>query len=113
VDEYIDHIDHVAELTGSTDNIGVSTDMSIGTYPDHEQDPWGAPELPGVSRLYGRHVTPDIRSPRRNLNGFSDYAEVTNLIEGLDRRGYKDADIGKFLGGNLLRVFEKVWGRSN
>jgi membrane dipeptidase len=109
VDEYIDHIDHVAQLTGSTDNIGVSTDMSIGTYPDHEQDPWGEPELPGVSRLYGEHVTSDIRSHRRNLDGFSDYAEVTNLIAQLDRRGFREADIGKFLGGNLMRVFEKVW----
>jgi len=90
VDEYIDHIDHV-------------------TYPDHEQDPWGAPELPGVSRLYGQQVTPDIRSHMRNLNGFSDYAEVTNLIGRLDRRGYKVDDIEKFLGGNLLRVFEQVW----
>jgi membrane dipeptidase len=109
VDEYIDHIDHVAQLLGNTDNIGVSTDMSIGTYPDHEHDPWGEPKFPGVSELYGQHVTPDIRSPLRNLNGFSDYAEVVNLIDRLGKRGYKEEDIRKFLGENFLRIFQEVW----
>ena len=31
-----------------------------------------------------------------------------NLIEGLLRRGYDEADIRKILGGNLLRVWEAV-----
>ena len=33
-------------------------------------------------------------------------ADYPNLVEGLQKRGYKDADIRKILGGNLLRV----WG---
>jgi len=109
VDEYIDLIDYVAQKLGSTDHIGVSTDMSIGTYPDHERDPWGMPAYPVTSELYDRHVTSDIRSPRRSLDGFSDYAEVVRLIDRLSARGYKDEHIGKFLGGNFLRVFDQVW----
>ncbi len=109
VDDYIDLIDHVAELLGSTDNIGISTDMSLGTYPDHGRDPWGEPVLPGVSESYNQHVTADIRSPERNVSGFSDYAEVTNLIDRLGRRGYRDVDIRNLLGGNFLRVVDLVW----
>ena len=109
VDEYIDHIDYVAQLLGSNDHTGVSTDMSIGTYPDHERDPWGTPDYPSASELYDKHVTADIRSPRRALDGFSDYAEITRLIDRLLARRYSDGDVGKFLGANFLRVFEQVW----
>ena len=30
--------------------------MSLGTYPDHEHDPWGEPRWPGVADEYGRHT---------------------------------------------------------
>jgi membrane dipeptidase len=109
VDDFIDHIDHVAQMLGTTDNIGISTDMSLGTYPDHESDPWGTPTYPAVTELYNRHVTADFRSPRRNLDGFSDYPEVVNLADRLLARGYSQEDVRKFLGDNFLRVFEQVW----
>ena len=35
-------------------------------------------------------------------------ADYPNLVEGLQARGYKDADIRKILGGNLLRVWRAV-----
>jgi membrane dipeptidase len=109
VDDFIDLIDHVAGMLGDTDHIGISTDMSIGTYPAHERSPWGAPQYPDITEAYDRHVTDDFRSPQRNLDGFSDYAEIVNLAERLVARGYKDDDVHKFLGGNFLRVFEQVW----
>ena len=109
VDHFIDHVDHVAQLTGSTDHIGIGTDMSLGTYPDHEHDPWGEPAYPDVSGAYGRLITADVRSPMRALNGFSNYAEIVNLIDRLQARGYGDEDVRKILGENYLRVFEQVW----
>lgn len=109
LDDFIDHIDHVAQLLGSTNNIGVGTDMSLGTYPDHETDPWGEPSYKDVTSAYNKHVTSNIRSPRRMVEGFSNYAEVLNFIDKLKQRGYRDTDIRKILGGNYMRVFEKVW----
>jgi membrane dipeptidase len=35
-------------------------------------------------------------------------ADYPQLVAGLQQRGYKDADIRKILGGNLLRVWEAV-----
>jgi membrane dipeptidase len=35
-------------------------------------------------------------------------ADYPNLVEGLQKRGYKDADIRKILGGNLLRVWGEI-----
>jgi membrane dipeptidase len=109
VDDFIDHIDHVAQLLGYTDSIGVGTDMSLGTYPDHEYDPWGEPAYKDVTGTYNNHVTPNIRSPLRMVDGFSNYAEVLNFIDKLKKRGYSETDVRKILGGNYLRVFSQVW----
>jgi membrane dipeptidase len=109
LNEFIDMIDYVAQLVGDTDHIGIGTDMSIGTYPEHVRDPWGSPEYPSYTAQYNQHVTGDIRSPLRNIEGFSDYAEVVNVAERLLARGYTDSDVQKILGGNFLRVFEEVW----
>jgi membrane dipeptidase len=109
VDDFIDHIDHVAQLLGSTDSIGVGTDMSLGTYPDHEYDPWGEPVYKDVTSTYNKHVTPNIRSPLRMVEGFSNYAEVLNFVEKLKKRGYRDIDVRKILGENYMRVFNQVW----
>ena len=109
LDDFIDHIDYTVELLGSTDNIGVGTDMSLGTYPDHEYDPWGAPDYKDVTSTYDKHITANVRSPMRMVDGFSNYTEVLNFIDKLKKRGYKDTDTGKILGGNYMRVFKQVW----
>jgi len=109
VDDFIDHIDHVAGLLGSVDSIGVGTDMSIGTYPEHERDPWGSPALKDVAGAYDKNVTANFRSPLRMAEGFSQYAEVLNFVDRMGRRGYKEPDIRKILGENFLRIFRRVW----
>jgi membrane dipeptidase len=109
VEEFIDMIDHVADVTGSTDSIGIGTDMSLGSYPLREEDPWGAPDYGKPFAEYGARVTADPRSPRRNLDGFSDYAEVVGFASALERRGYTTTDIGKILGENYLRVAAQAW----
>lgn len=110
IDDLIEHIDYVAQLLGSTDNIGIGTDMSLGTYPDHEVDPWGAPDyFREVVERYNKHITADVRSPMRAVDGFSNYAEVTNLIDKLLQLGYSDEDVAQILGENFVRVFGQVW----
>lgn len=109
LDEFIDGIDHVAQLAGDADHIGIGTDMSLGSYPPHETEPWGAPDYVSIAEEYGRHVTADIRSPRRSIDGFSDYAEIVDVAGRLLARGYTDAEVHGILGGNYLRLFEEVW----
>lgn len=110
VDDMIDLMDHVAQLTGSSDYIGLSTDMSIGTYPEHASDVWGNIDFPNITEQYDRHVTADYTSPERNVEGFDDYAQVVNVAERLLDRGYSETDVRKILGENYLRVFVEVWG---
>jgi membrane dipeptidase len=40
--------------------------------------------------------------------GLKDVSAYPNLVEGLLRRGYSEADVRKILGGNLLRVWQAV-----
>jgi membrane dipeptidase len=99
----------VTSLTGSSEHVGIGTDMSLGSYPEHERDDWGAPDYGNPFAEYGVKVTADPRSPRRNLDGFSDYAEVPFLAERLERRGYSTDDVKRILGENYLRVASAVW----
>ncbi len=110
LDEFIEHIDHVAQMTGSARHVAIGTDMSIGTYPLHEHDPFEAPAYPDFTARYNEHVTADIRSPERNVEGYSDYAEIVDVAARLLDWGYSDDDVHAILGGNLLRVFEEVFG---
>lgn len=107
--DFIDHVDHVVQLTGSMDTVGIGTDMSLGTYPYHEVEPWGEPAYRYVGDEYKRYVTGDVRSPMRALADFNSYSQIWNMIDALVARGYTDEQIGALLGGNFLRVFEAVW----
>ena len=109
VDDFIDMVDHIANLTGSARHIGIGTDMSLGSYPL---------EKPGIGvsygnpfSEYGEKITADPRSPKRNLDGFDDFAEVSNLIERLEARGYETDDVAGILGENYLRVAGAVWNK--
>ena len=104
-------IDHVVNMAGNTDNVAISTDMSIGTYPDHPHDPFNPPEYPDIAAQYNEHVTADFRSPRRQVDGFEDYAQIVDVADGLLRYGYSETDVEKILAENFLRVAQEVWGR--
>ena len=32
------------------------------------------------------------------------------IVDEMWKRGYKNEDVGKVIGGNLMRVYEQVWG---
>ena len=109
VDEYIDMMLYSASLLGGTSHLAFSTDMSLGTYPRHDADPWGDAAYPDIAGDYGRHVTADTRSAKRSLDGFSDYAHVFALADRMLARGLTADDVRGILGDNALRVFDRVW----
>ena len=105
IGDYIDAVDDLVERVG-IDHVGIGTDfcqgqprsffewlfMQQGTKPQpmpvpHE-DPHHHP---------ARFETPD---------------DMPNLVSEMLGRGYAEADIAKFLGGNWLRLFREVWGRA-
>jgi membrane dipeptidase len=110
LEEFFQLIDHVADMAGGIDNVAISTDMSIGTYPDHHHDPFGPPTYPDIAAQYNEHVTADFRSPRRQVEGFGDYAQIVDVADALLARGFSEGDVQKILAENFLRVAQEVWG---
>ena len=110
MEEFFQLIDHVNDIAGDTNHVAISTDMSIGTYPDHPHDPFGAPQYPDIAAQYNEHVTADFRSPQRQIQGFGDYAQIVQVAEGLSNRGFSDQEVEKILAENFLRVCQEVWG---
>ncbi|MFO8173472.1 MAG: membrane dipeptidase [Longimicrobiales bacterium] len=109
LEEFFRIIDHVVNMAGNMNHVAISTDMSIGTYPDHVHDPFGAPGYPDITAQYDQHVTDDFRSPMRQVEGFGDYADIVQVAEGLSDWGYSDEDVNKILAENFLRVCDEVW----
>ena len=99
----LDHIDHVAALVGP-EHVSIGTD-----WPN---------QLPRVAlRTLFQDILADIGfrpehniDPSAALDGFRDYLDFPNITRGLVARGYSDEQIKGILGGNFLRVFERVCG---
>ena len=101
IDDLVDHILHAAEVAG-INHVGLGPDwlhMNSDFLRIHDQFvglPVGQPRPP--DRPLG---------PIAELNTIS---KLPCLTERLVERGFSDDDIRKVLGGNLMRVYQQVWG---
>ncbi len=75
----IDHIDHICQLAGSTDHVGIGSDLDGG---------------------FGKEQCP------YDLETIADLSKVPDLFA---MRGYSEVDIEKLMHGNWLRFLRKVW----
>ena len=108
--DLLDCVDYIADLLGSTENIGLGTDFSLGTYEEMELDPWGTPNyFSDVTAELDKIIPNDMLLAERFTEGFDSYPEISNVISGLHNRGYDDKAIDGILGQNFLRVFKQVW----
>ncbi len=96
LEDFLNHIDYLANLVG-VDHVGIGLD--IGERKMLED--WFG-QFPELRRSYSIEnvYVPELEVPYKWVN----------ITKGLVRRGYSDEEIRKVLGGNFLRVFEKVWG---
>ena len=78
MEHLVDHWDHICQLVGDSEHIGIGSDLDgiFGT----EQSPW-------------------------DLNSIADLQKYEEI---LDRRGYSDKDIDNIFHGNFLRFLRKA-----
>ncbi len=74
-----DHIDHICQLAGNADHVGIGSDLDGG---------------------FGREQCP------YDVETIADLQKFTGVLE---RRGYSQADVEKFMYGNWLRFLRRAW----
>jgi membrane dipeptidase len=103
IDSVMDHFEYCADLVG-IDHVAFGPDTNFG---DHVA--W--------HREFARHLGSDaepLQAPEYPevafVDGLENPAEAfPNIARWLVAHGYTDDDIGKVLGGNVLRVLDAVW----
>jgi membrane dipeptidase len=98
--DFVDHINYVVQLVG-IDHVGLALDYyGQGTAADYaaaiKSGRWRADEYPPPPHIYPA--------------GIEDASGFPNITRELLRRGYRDEDVLKVLGGNWVRVFTDIWG---
>lgn len=107
VEDVIDHIDHAVRLMG-IDHVSIATDMATYGARTRELTKDSVLRRTRVEHPEVFGVGPTDRGDPYPA-GLDSHDKMANLTAGLVRRGYADDEIGKLLGGNWLRVFERVW----
>ncbi len=109
LDQFIDHMDYITDLTGSGDHVALGIDYFQGQAGVMEDDE--AQELYRGIVASGRWQPDNYPPPPyRYPQGIDTPRDLPNLTAGLLARGYREEDVKKILGGNWVRVFEEVWG---
>lgn len=76
----VDHMDHICQLTGSSDHIAIGSDLDGG---------------------FGREHSP---------TDYNTIADLQHFLDILRNRGYSEEDVRKVAHGNLVRFFTDAWG---
>ena len=100
LDDLIDHILHVGEVVG-IEHVGLGAD-----YLDL------SPRYRAIHDLFAGIPAGTPRPADRPLGPISeldDISKMPRLTQRMVERGLTDEEIGKVLGGNLLRVYCQVW----
>ncbi|MGX9962007.1 membrane dipeptidase [Roseomonas sp. F4] len=104
VEDYIDAMAHVIALVGE-DHVGLGCDFSL----DHPR--------PGPYQIYAsrdkghaRELTEYANAKISKPLGIRRIHEMPHITAAMVRRGWSEETILKLLGGNWLRLLERVWG---
>jgi membrane dipeptidase len=99
--DFLGHMEYIIDLVG-VDHVGVGLDFDDTlTKESHEEWATAYPSIAagiyfGMDSLFAA--------------GLDTLELFPNIARGLVWKGYSDAEISKVLGGNVMKVFERVWG---
>lgn len=95
VDDMLKHADYLKKRIGAR-HVGLGPDFTHGMSLNRDYALFGAEAMD--------------KGPRRYVQGFESITGLPNVVAALQRHGWTQEELRGFLGGNWLRVYEKVWG---
>ena len=100
IDDYVSAMDYVIDLVGE-EAVGIGTDFTQG----HDQQffDWITHD-----KGFGRRLTEfgAIVNPA----GFQTIRDFPNIADAMERAGWSDRKIENVLGGNWIKLLDRVWG---
>lgn len=111
LDDYLNHIDHAVKVAG-IDHVGISSDREHMHIPDTEE------EIKRLQKeMMGKSTKGIFSGPNQNqidwpffISELNGPRRMETVWAGLEKRGYKTAEIEKIMGKNFYRVFKEVIG---
>jgi membrane dipeptidase len=101
IESYMEHFEYAVRLLG-IDHVGFGPDTLFG---DHV----GLHKAYAVQLSIGKAHAGKTYQQVPYVDGLENPAEYPNIVRWLVKRGYKDDDIVKAIGGNALRVMRQVF----
>jgi membrane dipeptidase len=105
LDRHLDQYDYLKRLVGVVKKLVGVDHIALG--PDFMFD------RPDIKEIIPHLWPPTAHSnnpPWFMINDYETIVDLPNVTQGLMQRGWTEEELRKVLGGNLLRVYEKVWG---
>jgi len=99
LERHLDEYDYLKKLVG-VNHVGLGPDF-VGAWV-HNHDSTDNTYFP--AEVLGDGIP-------QYVQGFESISQLRNVEQGLALRGWTQAELDKLMGGNWLRVYEKVWGR--
>jgi membrane dipeptidase len=107
VDDLIDHMEYVANLVG-VDHVGIASDSTTVMSTDHMRahasriDAAYPTVMQSYIDMFGHDLSYRYPVPVQSL---------PQVTERLTERRWENADIEKVMGGNVLQLWQRVWGQ--
>ena len=101
--EFLDQVDYVADLVG-IDHVGVGLDIAEGM----TEEDFLARRKTFLAKFPELKFGGDFPFEHYFTRGLATAANMRSITAGLVDRGYSAEDVGKVMGGNFMRVFDRV-----
>lgn len=102
IDGYMEHFEYITNLVG-IDHVAFGPDTLFG---DHVGLHHAFASALSIKSSHGKQNFQEVEY----VAGIENPGEAfPNIVRWLVKHGYSDAEIGKAMGGNVMRVLEQVW----
>ncbi len=115
IESYMECVEYCIDLMG-IDQVGCGPDSLYGDHQDHYATFRGKAETDGFGHYLreGKEETPRRQIPTGlddpgYVRGLENPNEFLNIARWMIKHGYSDPEISKVMGGNAIRLLEKVW----